>query len=207
MDTLGRSMKRGEIKRTQKTCAHCGAIFYVPTRVQLERQKYCSQGCMAKAQTGREWRKADLEPTARKCELCGIDFIGKTPRARFCSNRCSGTAFARKQTAENADLRGHLTRLLKMSGYERSELSLDLLLALYEKQDGQCALTGITMTWKARMGRVQTNISIDRISVLCGYTPDNVQLVCRMANIMKGELSQSDFLAVCRRVIAKADGV
>lgn len=111
---------------------------------------------------------------------------------------------ARGTIAKNSDLKSHIDRLLKMSGYDRSGLSLTFIMQMYEAQGGCCALTGIQMTWKTNAGRVQTNLSIDRISVLCGYTQDNVQLVCRMANIMKGELSQSDFVAVCRRVVEKA---
>jgi hypothetical protein len=53
---------------------------------------------------------------------------------------------------------------------------------LWEKQKGLCALTGIPMTYKFYEGRVNTNLSVDRIDSAKGYSKDNVQLVCMAAN-------------------------
>lgn len=118
-------------------------------------------------------------------------------------------------------LRGGLQQLLATSkfnatktanGVERErewDLSLELLLTLWEEQGGRCALTGREMTnirGRGHTGRVDSNVSIDRIDPTQGYVPGNVQLVCAVANRMKTNLSQADFVAMCREVIQIADG-
>jgi len=50
------------------------------------------------------------------------------------------------------------------------------------------------MTYKFYEGRVNTNVSIDRIDSTKGYSKDNVQLVCMAANQMKNDLSMEEFV-------------
>lgn len=83
-----------------------------------------------------------------------------------------------------------------------NDLTLDYLMYLWEKQDGKCALTGIQMTYKFYEGRVNTNLSVDRIDSTKGYSKDNVQLVCMAANQMKNDLSMSEFLELCGAVLS-----
>lgn len=78
------------------------------------------------------------------------------------------------------------------------------LIALWNEQKGRCALTGWKMTMTRRVGIVRTNASIDRIDSSKGYTLDNVQLVCVAANKAKFDLSQKEFVKLCRSVLAKA---
>ena len=73
---------------------------------------------------------------------------------------------------------------------------------LWEKQDGKCALTGMQMTYKFYEGRVNTNLSVDRINSTKGYSKDNVQLVCMAANQMKNDLSMEEFINMCESVLA-----
>lgn len=70
-----------------------------------------------------------------------------------------------------------------------TNLTLQYLKELWNKQDGKCALTGFPMTYYLYNGkRNPYNISIDRINPNKGYEIGNIQLVCSMANMMKGEL-------------------
>ena len=62
----------------------------------------------------------------------------------------------------------------------------------YHKQKGKCALSGITMTWLTGQGKVDTNISIDRINPTVGYEPNNIQLITYRCNIMKHDLKEED---------------
>jgi 5-methylcytosine-specific restriction endonuclease McrA len=39
-------------------------------------------------------------------------------------------------------------------------------------------------------GKVDTNISLDRIDPKKSYTPDNIQLICYRCNIMKHDLKE-----------------
>lgn len=83
-----------------------------------------------------------------------------------------------------------------------NDLTLDYLMYLWEKQHGKCALTGIQMTYKFYEGRVNTNLSVDRIDSTKGYSKDNVQLVCMAANQMKNDLSMEEFVEMCEAVLA-----
>jgi hypothetical protein len=68
------------------------------------------------------------------------------------------------------------------------------LVALWEKQKGKCAVSGVFLTHhKDGSGRKDYNASIDRISCERGYTPQNVQLVAYRINIMKHTLSEDMF--------------
>lgn len=57
------------------------------------------------------------------------------------------------------------------------------------------------MTYSAGAGRVNTNISIDRIDSSVGYVRGNVQFVCDVVNRMKQDLSQVELVLWCNRII------
>lgn len=70
--------------------------------------------------------------------------------------------------------------------HAESTVTPELLIALWEKQEGRCAVTGRPMTHMRGIGHcVKTNVSIDRIDSSIGYTADNIRLVCRVVNVMK----------------------
>lgn len=60
------------------------------------------------------------------------------------------------------------------------------------------------MTYCAGSGRVNTNISIDRIDSSIGYVRGNVQFVCDVANRMKQDLSQEELLVWCKKILEVA---
>jgi len=84
-------------------------------------------------------------------------------------------------------------------------LSLDALELLWHTQNGCCALTGWPMTMELANGVVPTNCSLDRTDSQQGYVVGNVQLVCRAVNVAKSNLAQSDFIALCKAVLEKAN--
>lgn len=83
------------------------------------------------------------------------------------------------------------------------DIDIEYLFYIWQQQNGKCALTGIPMTYKFYEGRVNSNLSIDRIDSTKGYTKDNIQLVCMAANQMKNDLPQEEFLNMCKLVISK----
>lgn len=85
-----------------------------------------------------------------------------------------------------------------------NDLDLEYLMYLWNKQEGKCALTGLQMTYKFYEGRVNTNVSVDRIDSSKGYTRDNIQLVCMAANQMKNDLSMDELLFMCNKIISAA---
>ena len=80
-------------------------------------------------------------------------------------------------------------------------IGIDALELLWHTQSGKCALTGWDMTMELGRGTVSTNCSLDRIDSSRGYEVGNVQLVCRAANVAKSNLTQSDFVVLCRSVM------
>lgn len=76
----------------------------------------------------------------------------------------------------------------------------------YNAQQGLCAISGIPLAYQAGMGRVPTNISIDRIDNGKGYVRDNVQLVCDAVNRMKQDFSQANFIQWCGTIVGNQYG-
>lgn len=87
-----------------------------------------------------------------------------------------------------------------------NELNIEYLLYLWNFQKGKCALTGEQMTYKFYEGRVNTNLSIDRVDSSKGYTKDNIQLVTMAANQMKNDLTLDELTVMCRNIIKTIGG-
>jgi len=83
---------------------------------------------------------------------------------------------------------------------KRCNITLNDLTALYRSQKGKCALSNSKLTFITGKGRIDSNISIDRINNNCGYTKGNIQLVCYRINQMKSNSSEFEFVALCRSV-------
>jgi hypothetical protein len=81
------------------------------------------------------------------------------------------------------------------------EITIEFVDALYEQQQGVCALSGIPISWSV----VNWNhtASLDRIDNSVGYTPENVQIVDKRINMMRGSLAVDDFVELCNLVANK----
>ena len=119
-----------------------------------------------------------------------------------------------KRTVEKTDGdMSHAIRALLGSGgsrrgrgedRSRKHLTVEQLNQLYVKQKGRCALTGFELTAIRGKAAFPTNVSIDRIDNSKGYTIDNIQLVCRKANTMKGEETWEELLDWCTAILQSA---
>jgi hypothetical protein len=138
----------------------------------------------------------------RVCHLCKQERIDKefpTPT----SNQCRKCKLARARDRVARTPESYLEHLIKRSKTraktrkvkdEEYTLTLQDLVDLWERQKGRCALSNIVMTHhKDGQGPIDHNVSIDRKDVNVGYTPENTQLVCYRANIMRHSLSQGMF--------------
>ena len=68
------------------------------------------------------------------------------------------------------------------------------LMALWEKQEGRCAMSGVALTYhRDGGGKKEFNASIDRIIPHDPYNKNNIQLVAHRVNIMKHELTEDLF--------------
>lgn len=76
--------------------------------------------------------------------------------------------------------------------------------ALWERQGGRCALTGLAMTAVARTGADRAarlhNASIDRIDSARNYSKDNTQLVCMGPNMMKSTFTMAELVRFAVRI-------
>ncbi len=73
---------------------------------------------------------------------------------------------------------------------------------LWNTQQGKCAKTGITMTHLKGSGKVDTNVSVDRIdNNIKEYNKDNIQLVCYRYNIMKHEMDEPSLAFWCKTIL------
>lgn len=136
------------------------------------------------------------------CNLCNqersdADFwpseISQTKRAPRCS-QCMATARRRNIDSPESYLRRTFSQL--KSQRTKSDFTWDItvedVLALWDAQDGLCAISGLPMTWLKTGRRNPTNASIDRIHPDIGYRPDNVQLTALQANLIKGSLDAAE---------------
>ncbi len=84
-----------------------------------------------------------------------------------------------KQSSPRRFLTDQMSHLRRIS--EKSDLSLDFLDDLWEKQNGRCAISGVEMTYK------RGDLFAVRIDLKCGenYISPNVQLVCDGIKRMK----------------------
>jgi hypothetical protein len=79
---------------------------------------------------------------------------------------------------------------------EASVVSADLLMGLWERQGGRCAITGLIMNAN---GRRLDGVSLDHktpIALNGLHVIENLQLVCTLVNRMKSSLSDVDFRLV-----------
>lgn len=77
-------------------------------------------------------------------------------------------------------------------------ITIDDVMAMYEKQDGKCAVTGIEMTYA--MDGFMTNASIDRLDPDGNYDLDNIRLVCTGVNVMRMRLTDEDLVYWCKAI-------
>ena len=109
---------------------------------------------------------------------------GKTNACKACCRNSKGynsriLSFVRK-FKRSADQRG-----IAFS----DEITPDFIERMYKNQDGCCALSGVEISfldkWKDGKG---CSCSLDRIDSSKAYTPDNIHLVHKQVNMLKGSL-------------------
>jgi len=148
-------------------------------------------------------KKVDGSPKYNSwCKACVKIKMASYHEKTWGPDKLSFTNLKRSQTT-----RSYLSYLLAKAKKRRDcTITLDDLEKLWDDQNGLCALTNWELTKELGKGVVTTNASLDRIDSSKSYTKDNVQLVCRAVNVAKSDLSQGDFLNLCRAVIGGTHG-
>jgi hypothetical protein len=81
-------------------------------------------------------------------------------------------------------------------------ISNEILWDVYIQQDMKCVYTGVKLFMPTQKTQFTYNASIDRIDSKIGYISGNVQWVHKKINMMKGVLSDQDFIDFCVLVAA-----
>lgn len=100
------------------------------------------------------------------------------------------------QTIQGLPTRKHRGRKSKLT----FNISVEYLNNLYEEQNHICALSGISLEPDLNLTMQQQNLSIDRINSNIGYEEGNIQWVDKRINMMKGSLSNEEFIELCIKV-------
>ena len=129
------------------------------------------------------------------CNICHIalprEAFGGTDGVR---NACKNCAAGKIRKKWSSSYQEYLNVLHNQSRSKRRQtmdwlISAEFVIALWEQQSGQCALSGVQMTHhRDGSGAKEFNASIDRIDQDQGYTPGNIQLVCYRINILRHTL-------------------
>jgi len=138
------------------------------------------------------------------CSTCQRELPRELFEAKRRSCRACRTTSQRKRTSSSyehylrylySNAKSSLTSETKTHPRDIAwELEPHDLIALWEKQEGRCAISGVFLTHhKDGTGRYDFNASIDRISPDLPYTPQNVHLVAYRINIMKHTLTSDMF--------------
>ena len=100
------------------------------------------------------------------------------------------------QTIQGLPTRKHRGRKSELT----FNISVEYLNNLYEEQNHICALSGISLEPDLNLTMQQQNMSIDRINSNIGYEEGNIQWVDKRINMMKGSLSNEEFIELCIKV-------
>ena len=167
-----------------------GTTYYLCSKC----KNWLTKDCFSKDNTSLHGNRGGL---CRQCKHCQKEHYVQQ-RAHLLNDDDAAWRYKLQQA-----LKGTRRRSKIKNTY--NDLDLEFIMYLWAKQNGKCAITGLDMTYKFYEGRVNTNVSIDRIDSSKGYTKDNVQLVCMVANQMKNDLTQSQLLDLCRMIITNND--
>jgi hypothetical protein len=148
---------------------------------------------------------------------------GKSKRCRHCSGREEGAKYLPSglMGSDNSNWRGTgkipARMMASMIGGAKArrlvvEVTIDDLSDIFNRQQGKCAVTGISLIMRPSIVRdVPLELrwrfaSIDRIDGSKGYIKGNVQWVSKAVNIMKNVMPEDLFFMWCRTIAHRHPG-
>lgn len=76
-------------------------------------------------------------------------------------------------------------------------VTLEYLRGLYEKQDGKCAMTGVTLVVNGGWN----SPSLDKMDPKLGYVEGNVQWLTKKMNTVKQDFTVEEFKELCKTIL------
>lgn len=151
----------------------------------------------------------------RKCPVCNQIKCLKTEwyeKIGGCCISCEKIRgvkkFKTRQKKQTSSLENFLNSKIRESLQRKhleNELTLELLMDIYNKQNGKCFYSGRELQITRRNLSIDS-LSIDRIDSSRGYVKDNVVLCSSVANFMKQNYNLNVFLEVCKQITHKHFG-
>lgn len=157
----------------------------------------------------RNVREDDVKLNARCKSCCAEDQreFRKRHKELTGSTDYRGSGKTTRYPIEDRELISAIRRRLSQTktNAKRRDVTVDLteeyLYELFKQQKGICALSGVPIQIE---GNSNLRLSIDKITPDKGYTEGNVQWTIFAANRAKGDLTQDDFVELCKLVIERA---
>lgn len=155
------------------TCTYCSNNYYIYKALKEKYKHYCSMSC----------KRANSLKNA-------VSFLPKKEMYSNVKHLCSYEQYK------------YMSRLLAKARARVKKSKKPCLVTLFEliellyAQSFLCALTKVPLTFIG--GNTNKNTaSIDRIDSSLGYTKGNIQIVTKVINTSKWDLSNSDFIRLC----------
>lgn len=186
---------------TIKHCVVCGERLKLKVVRDIERKQFCSNRCK-----GLGTVRATIDALPERTCRCGVVFKPANASHRVCTAQCYTLGqVERSYRYMNGNPRAYILHLIAKPG--RRHLKIDDMMAILERQQGRCALSGVELTFVKRTDGVKqhTNLSIDRRDSSRGYELDNIQLVCAIVNIMKSSLTVDQLRWWCGQIIGQGE--
>ncbi len=137
-----------------------------------------------------------------ECIKCG--FLRTSARQHLkCSKRCLRCYLSEQIFDFFGDVCNRSRRRSKQSNLSHN-IDSKYIKKLWNNQDGRCAFSGRRLYLPRNKG-TKTDASLDRKNSNIGYIKGNVQWVHKDVNIMKRCMTDAEFIAVCREVVAFVD--
>lgn len=141
-----------------------------------------------------------------RCD-CGANYTARGARLKSGhTTACRDCSFKRMRNPDGiGDMSIHYWNQV-IRGAERRglivEVSKEDAYGVFLDQNRKCALSGVPIWFPPRTNRPQEgNASLDRIDSSRGYILDNIQWVHKVVNRMKMDLTESEFLEWCGRLV------
>ena len=150
----------------------------------------------------------------RNCPRCGVhieysrrDMAIRSDRRNACCKSCGQT---KRAGVIHAGVERGIRRAVfekyrtdaEARGYEFN-ITIDDVADVLEAQAYKCAYTGQPVSLEKSK---KNSGSIDRIDNSIGYIPSNIQVTTAKINIMRGSLTNDEFIMLCKAVAAISNG-
>ncbi len=152
------------------------------------------------------------------CDWCGKEFYRikkkvneskKKGKKIYCCRKCQNDGNKESQSDEYTMFRTmfHSAKDHARRKNKQIDITLDDIKSLWEKQGGKCNLSGDELVFGKTVYDKKhggNTASLDRINNDNGYLKDNIQIIHKLVNHLKSNMSQNVFIEWCEKIAATA---